>query len=136
MEIRLKAINDDMWKIAENGYTIETPGFPTPLEKKLVQLNAQAKVVICNFLSRTQFIRFGRFESAKEIWDNIEKVYEGAPNQNEARNIMLRSMFTHFKRLRNESSLETFDRLSSNVHRLQDLGTENISDHDVVKKLL
>lgn len=71
------------------------PESPTPDEKKLIQLDAQAKDVICTCLSKSQFISFKRFESAKEIWDGIETVYEEFQAQRDAHSEMFRAMFNH-----------------------------------------
>lgn len=136
MKIRLKAINDDIWQTVENGYNIQIPGSPTPDEKKLVQLDAQAKDVICSYLSRMQFIHFGRFDYAKEISDIIEKAYWGILIQRDAHTEMLHAMINHFWSLKNESAMEAIDYLSNIVDRLPHLGVEDISDHDVVEKLL
>lgn len=57
----------------KNGYIVEIPEIPTPDEKKLIQLDAQAKDVICSYLTKSQFIRFRRFDSAKEIWETLRR---------------------------------------------------------------
>lgn len=67
MKIRLKAIDDDMWQVVENGYVIKSPGCPTLLEKRLVQMHARANDVICNHLTIMPFIHFRRLDSMKEI---------------------------------------------------------------------
>ena len=65
MRIRIKAFDEDMWHVVQNGYAIETPDYLTPDEKRLVKLDAEAKDFICNHLSRTQFLRYRRLEIAK-----------------------------------------------------------------------
>jgi hypothetical protein len=67
MMIRLKAIDEEMWQIVENGYTIQFPESPTPNDERNIQLDAQAKDIICEHLSRTQFLQNRRLETAKEI---------------------------------------------------------------------
>ena len=49
---------------------------------------------------------------------------------------MLRSLFNRFKRLDNEHVQQTFDRLTNISNELQALGATDITDHNVVKKLL
>lgn len=56
MKSRLRAIDDDMWHVVQHGYMIDTPGYLTPWEKRLVQMDAQAKDEICGHLSRAQFL--------------------------------------------------------------------------------
>ena len=76
MIIRLKAINEDMWQIVENGYTIQSPKSPTPNDERNIQLDAQAKDIICTYISRNVFIQFRRLEIAKQIWDGLKNVHE------------------------------------------------------------
>ena len=122
--------------LCSTGYMIDTQDYLTPWEKRLVQMDAQAKDVICGHLSRSQFLRYRRLESVKEIWDILEKINEGVSTQKEARMDTLRAKFNHFKRLGNESCQETFDCLSDIANELQGLGAKDITDHEVVKKLL
>ena len=136
MKILLRAIDDDMWHVVQHGYMIETPGYLTPWEKRLVQMDSQAKDEICGHLSRAQFLRYRGLEIAKEIWDILEKINEGVSTQKEARVDTLRAKFNRFKRLGNESCQQTFDRLSDIANELQGLGAKDMTDHEVVKKLL
>ena len=115
---------------------VETPGYLSPWEKRLVQMDSHAKDVICGQLSWSQFLRYRRLESTKEIWDILEKINEGVSTKKEPHVDTLRAKFNRFKRLRNESCQETFDRLSDILNELQGLGAKDITDHEVVKKLL
>lgn len=56
--------------------------------------------------------------------------------QKEARVDTLRAKFNRFKRLGNESCQQTFNRLSDIANELQGLGAKDVTDHEVVKKLL
>jgi hypothetical protein len=136
MKIRLRAIDDDMWNVVQNGFTVEVPQVPTDHEKKLIQMDAQAKDEIGGHLSRAQFLRYRQCETAKELWDILKKINEGVSTQKEARIDTLRAKFNRFKRIGNESCQQTFDRLSDIANELQGLGAKDITDHEVVKKLL
>ena len=108
----------------------------TDKEKKLIQLDAQAKDEIGGHLSQAQFLRYRKSETVKELWDVLEKINEGVPTQKEARIDTLQAKFNRFKRIGNESCQQTFDHLSDIANELQGLGTKDITDHEVVKKLL
>src|SRR3990170_1914553 len=136
MKIRLRAIDDDMWNVVQNGFMVEVPQVPTDHEKKLIQMDAQAKDEIGGHLSRAQFLRYRQCETTKELWDILEKINEGVSTQKEARIDTLRAKFNRFKRIGNESCQQTFDRLSDIANELQGLGAKDITDHEVVKKLL
>src|SRR3990170_2815228 len=85
MKIRLRAINDDMWNVVQFGFMIAIPEAPTDEEKKLIQMDAQAKDEIRGHLSRAQFLRYRQCETAKELWDVLEKINDGVSTQKEAR---------------------------------------------------
>ena len=136
MKIHLGAIDDDMWHVVQHGYMIVSPRYLSPWEKRLVQMDSQAKDEICGYLSRAQFLRYRGLETTKEIWDILKKINEGVSTQKEARVDTLRAKFNRFKRLGNESCQQTFDRLSDIANQLQGLGAKDITDHEVVKKLL
>ena len=67
MTIRLQAISTELWRIVENGYTIQHPETPTPQDVVNIHLAAQAKDIICDNLSRGMFIRFRDIETAKQL---------------------------------------------------------------------
>ena len=50
--------------------------------------------------------------------------------------LMFFALFNRFKRLDNENVQQTFDRLTDISNELQALGATDITDHEVVKKLL
>jgi hypothetical protein len=58
MKIRLQAINIELWQIVENGYTVQHPDAPTSDDKAVMRLNAQAKDIICDSISKDIFIWF------------------------------------------------------------------------------
>ena len=58
MKIRLQAINIELWQIVENGYTVQHPDDPTSDDKARMRLNAQAKDIIYDNISKDIFIRF------------------------------------------------------------------------------
>ena len=75
-------------------------------------------------------------ETAKLIWDRLSKVNEGILTQRDSHVDVLRNLFNRFKRLDSESCKDTFDLLTDISNELQALGAREITDHEVVKKLL
>ena len=61
---------------------------------------------------------------------------EGVSTQRDSRVDVLRNLFNRFKRLDNENVQQTFDCLTDISNELQALGATDITDHEVVKKLL
>ena len=68
IKIHQRAIDDDMWNMVHLGFTVVILEAPTDEEKKLIQLDAQAKDEIGGHLSRAQFLRYHHCETAKELW--------------------------------------------------------------------
>ena len=65
-----------LWKIVEDDYTIQQQNDLTSDDKANLQLDAQAKDIICSSLSKDIFFRFQRLNTSKEIWDVINNAHE------------------------------------------------------------
>jgi hypothetical protein len=74
--------------------------------------------------------------TAKQIWDAIKNAHEEFIARTDPHTQMLHAMFTGFKSLRKESAMELTDRLTNIVERLHQQGVTDITDRDVVNKLL
>ena len=136
MQMHLQAIDNDLWYIVENGVPIISASVTAADVKKFKQLDSQAKNIICGHLSPGQFGRVSALGSATLIWERLCKVNEGVSTQRDSRVDILRNLFNRFKRHDNESCQDTFDRLTDISNELQALGARDITDHEVVKKLL
>src|SRR6266566_4523267 len=136
MRMHLEAIDNDLWYVVENGVPFVTPMINAADVKRFKQLESQAKNMICGHLSKGQYGRVSALETAKLIWDMLSKVNEGVSTQCDSRVDVLRNLFNHFKRLDNENVQQTFDRLTDISNDLQALGATDVTDHEVVKKLL
>jgi hypothetical protein len=73
-----------MWNVVQFGLTIAITQAPTDEEKKLIQLDAQTKDEIGGHLNQAQFLLYCQCETAKELWDILEKINEGVSSQKEA----------------------------------------------------
>ena len=69
MRIVIQDIDLELWQIVENGYAIQHPDAPTPDDKAMLRLDAQAKYIICASISKDIFIRFRMVDTAKKLWD-------------------------------------------------------------------
>ena len=103
MKIHLRAIDDDMSNVVHIGFTVVIPQAPTDEEKKIIQLDAQAKDEIGGHLSQAQFLRYHQHKTTMELWVVLEKINEGISTQKEAQIDTLRAKFNRFKRIGNES---------------------------------
>ena len=136
MRMHLEAIDNDLWYVVENGVPSVSPSLNAADVKRFKQLDSQAKNIICSHLSKGQYRRVSALETAKLIWDRLSKVNEGVSTQRDSRVDVLSNLFNRFKRPDNENVQQTFDRLTDISNELQALGATDITDHEVVKKLL
>src|SRR6266566_6593764 len=136
MHMHLEAIDNDLWFVEENELPTVAPGINATDVKRFKQLDSQAKNIICGHLNKGQYGRVSALETAKLIWDRLFKVSEGVSTQRDSRVDVLRNLFNRFKRLDNENVQQNFDRLTDISNELQALGATDITDHEVVKKLL
>ena len=136
MQMHLQAIDNDRSYIVENGVPSITDTISAADMKKFKQLDSQAKNIICGHLSKSQYSRVSALGTTKIIWDRLSKVNEGVSTQRDSHVYVLRNLFNLFKRFGNESCQDTFDRLTDISNELQALGARDITEHEVVKKLL
>src|SRR3954468_15400873 len=136
MMMRLEAIDKDLWDIVDKGIPEATLMTSPKIVKKNWQLDAKAQSMIGAHLNKAQFNRISGLDTAKKIWMRLSKVNEGVSAQRDSRIDTLRSLFNRFKKLDNEHVQQTFDRLTDISNELQALGAADITDHEVVKKLL
>ena len=135
MRIRIQAINYNMWQIVEDGYIIQEPNNLNTDAKANLQLDAQAKYIICGVYQKT-FFRFRRLNTANQIWDALGSAHEEFVARSDPHTQMLHAIFTGFRSLRKESAMELVDRLTNIVKRLHQRGVTDITNRYVVNKLL
>ena len=102
----------------------------------MLRLDAQAKDIICASISKDIFIRLRTLDTAKQLWDAIKNSHEAFIARIDPHTQMLRAMFAGFRRLWKESAMELIDQLTNIVERLHQRGVTDITDKDVVNKLL
>ena len=136
MRMHLEAIDVDLWYVIKNGVPKTGEGVTPANVKKFIQLDSTTKNIICGHLTKGQYGHVSTLESAKLVWDCLSKVNEGVSTQRDSRIDVLRNLFNRFKRLDNENVQQTFDHLTDISNELQALGAADITNHEVVKKLL
>src|SRR4051812_25771470 len=132
----LTAINPAGWEIVKDGVIIKDKKAITPDELKCMALDAEVRVFITNHLSAEKYLEVRNFASAKDAWDYLEKLGEGASTQKDARIDTLRSKFYRFARKDGEKVESTYNRLTTLCTELVSLGAPDITYHLVVRQLL
>ncbi|XP_073367818.1 uncharacterized protein [Aegilops tauschii subsp. strangulata] len=134
--MHLEAIDNDLWLVVENGIPVIAPSINAADVNRFKQIDSQAKNIICEHLNKGQYGRVSALETTKLIWDRLSKVNEGVSTLRDSRVDVLCNLFNLFRRLDNENVHQTFDRLTDISNELQAPDVADITDHEVVKKLL
>jgi hypothetical protein len=136
MKMHLKSINPLIWRIVEKGYVLQNPEEPTKENDENEHKNAQAANAILSALSGSEFNRVDGIESAKVIWDTLRNLHEGTDSVRESMVEILKGQFERFVMLDGESPSDMYDRLSKIVNEIKGLGSKDMTDEVVVKKMV
>jgi hypothetical protein len=93
----LQARGFDVWKVVVNGYTTSASPPTDNAGKKIIQYNSKAINVILSGLTGSKFFKAMHCDSAKEIWDKLENVYEGDAKFKGAKLQTCRGQFEHMR---------------------------------------
>src|SRR4051812_8255643 len=92
------SIDLNAWNIVENGVIVMDKVNLTDAEKKDLALDTQVWVFITNRLIPEKYPEVKNIQSAKGVWEYLEKIGEGKSTKKEARVGTLRRKFYRFKR--------------------------------------
>ena len=102
---------------------------------KRVQVNFKAINTLHCALNSTEFNRISTCKMAKEIWDKLKVTHEGTSQIKESKIALLLNQYEMFKMQANESATSWFDRYTTIVNQLNQLGRV-ISEDEMAKRLL
>ena len=105
------------------------------MEVKKVQVNFKAINTLHCALNPTKFNRISTCKTAKEIWDKLKVTHEGTSHVKESKIALLSNQYEMFKMQANESITSWFDRYTTIVNQLNQLGRV-IPEDEMVKRLL
>jgi hypothetical protein len=135
MKHHLTSIDPLIWPIVQDGFVVFDEANPTLEELKKIHLNARATNSIFGSLSPEEYNYVIAIDSAKEVWETLEKIHEGTSGVKETKIDVLTSQLESFIMSEEEAIDQMYSRLNVIVNELRNLG-EPITDHAVVKKLL
>jgi hypothetical protein len=135
MKTYVQAHGFDVWKSVVDGYK-EPATPPTDNDgKKLSQNNSRAKNAILNGLVDSVYVKVMHCDSAKEIWDKLQNVYEGDAKVKEAKLQTYRGQFEQLKMKEDENIAAYFLRVDETVNAIKGLG-EEVDESIIVQKVL
>ena len=86
-------------------------------------------------LNTMEFNRISTCKSTKEIWDKLKVTHVGITQVKESKITLLSNQYEMFKMQTNESITSWFDRYTTIINQLNQLG-RTIPDDELVKRLL
>ena len=148
MSIFMRAYDYEMWDVVldspyvtmkiKTGSEALEPNFRsewTDLKIKRVQVNYKAINTLHCALNPTEFNRIFTCKTAKEIWDKLKVTHEGTSQVKESKIVLLSNQCEMFKMQANESITSWFDRYTTIVNQLNQVGRV-IPKDEMVKRLL
>ncbi|KAH9794680.1 hypothetical protein KPL71_004982 [Citrus sinensis] len=147
MRIYLQALDYEIWEVVcdgpfmpmfkdEVGDDIPKPSSQwSELEKRKMSLNSKAMNALFCALDKKEFHRVSSCESAQEIWNKLEVVYEGTNQVKESKISRYTRQYELFQMEQNENVYSMYTRFMDIVNTLGALG-KTFSNSEKVKKMI
>ncbi|KAH9671809.1 hypothetical protein KPL70_017497 [Citrus sinensis] len=147
MRIYLQALDYEIWEVVCDGPFMPTfkdevgDDIPKPssqwseLEKRKMSLNSKAMNALFCALDKKKFHRVSSCESAQEIWNKLEVVYEGTNQVKESKISRYTRQYELFQMEQNENVYSMYTRFTDIVNTLGALG-KTFSNSEKVKKII
>ncbi|KAH9685562.1 Integrase catalytic domain-containing protein [Citrus sinensis] len=147
MRIYLQALDYEIWEVICDGPFMHTfkdevgDDIPKPssqwseLEKRKMSLNSKAINALFCALDKKEFHRVSSCESAQEIWNKLEVVYEGTNQVKESKISRYTRQYELFQMEQNENVYSMYTRFTDIVNNLGALG-KTFSNSEKVKKII
>jgi hypothetical protein len=137
MDAYLEAIDIGVYKATTQGFP--EPRDPTNLvgeEFNYEKWNAKAKNTLFRGLCKDVFNRVRNHRNAHDFWMDICALHEGTRSEREERYHIAMRKLNSFEMLANENANAMYSRLNILVDEVNGLGLTQISQPDVVRKIL
>lgn len=77
MEVHLKCLGDEYWKITKNVYNVPQNGLVTTAKIKDTEHNIRDKEALLSGLTNSEMTNVMGLKTTHEIWKKLETLYEG-----------------------------------------------------------
>ena len=143
MSIFMRSYDYEMWDVVLDGlYLPMKTCTRVEASKRMVRIwseksksNFKAINTLHCTLNPTEFNRISTCKTVKEIWDKLKVTHEGTSQVKESKIVFLSNQYEMFKMQANESVTSRFDRYTTIVNQLNQLGRV-IPEDEIVKRLL
>ena len=136
MQVVFATMGMNVVKCVQEGFVALEEGKDLTLEElKQFEINGKASNVIISALTDAEYAKVMDCKSAKEIWDRLQKVYEGDGRMKEAKLQVFKERYESLRMQKNETIQEFFTMVIDAVNDLRSHG-KNKKDSSIVKKIL
>ncbi|KAH9687344.1 hypothetical protein KPL70_014732 [Citrus sinensis] len=147
MRIYLQVLDYEIWEVVcdgpfmhkfkdEVGDDVPKPSSQwSKLEKRKMSLNSKAMNALFCAFDKKEFHRVSSCESAQEIWNKLEVVYEGTNQVKESKISRYTRQYELFQMEQNENVYSMYTRFTDIVNTLGALG-KTFSNSEKVKKII
>jgi hypothetical protein len=109
---------------------------PSYEQLQQIHRNAQASLVLLSSLGKDKFDRVNCLETAKEIWDTIQRAHEGTKPVKKAKRQLIEGKLDRFVMLDDEGPQEMYNRLKKLVNKVRAYGSRRWGDRRMIDRML
>src|ERR1041385_5739051 len=136
MKRHLKGSSVELWRIVEEGFTPRDRHNFTPREYRDSTINSHAMLVIGNGLKKEKYNLVLKCETAKEMWDILERTLMGSSSIWCLKFDKIQDQADHFVRNEGESSEDVHQRLVDLANSITDHGSMDTDDGWIKRKFI
>jgi hypothetical protein len=134
MRTYIMALGVNVWDVVETGY-IKLVVLASKDDKLEFIFNANGMNAILNGLAEAEFVKVMHLQTAKEMWDKLNRSYEGNEKVKDAKLQTFMLKFEQLKMNEDETISKYFLRVEELVNAMKGLG-EKIEESILVQKIL
>jgi hypothetical protein len=101
-----------------------------------IHRNAQATSVLLSSLEKDEFDRINGLEKAKDIWNTLQRAYEGTKPVKKAKRQLIEGQLDRFVMFDDESPQEMYNWLQKLVNKVRAYGSRRWRDRRVIDRKL
>jgi hypothetical protein len=139
MKGHLTSLHKSIWDVVEYGAQVPQVGdkdYDSDEADQIRHFNSQATTILLASLSREEYNKVHRLETAKDIWDVLKIAHEGDEVTRITKREMIEGELGRFMLNQGEEPQAMYNRLKTLVNQVRNLGSTKWDDHEMVKVIL
>jgi hypothetical protein len=139
MRHHLTSLHESIWDIVEFGAQVPQVGdkdYDSDDAAQIRHFNSQATSILLTSLCREEYNTVQGLKSAKEIWDILKTVHEGAEVTKITKRETIEGELGRFVLNKGEEPQAMYNRLKTMVNQVRNLESTKWDDHEMVKVFL